>query len=512
VTHLYRGGVIHAPRERHLTSFLVRHGRIAWLGTEAEADSLGLDGGSVTHLEGALVTPGFVDAHVHATSTGLTLLGLDLSCVTSARSLLEAVAEAARAQPGSLLLGHGWDESQWSSDSLPTADELDRASTGARVYLTRVDAHSALVSRALMREIPEVTSMRGFSESGWVTQEAHHALRDLALRNVDDATRERAQTAFLERAAQCGIVCVHEMAGPVISSVEDCTQLLALARARKGVDVQAYWGELAQSGGIDTARRIGAIGTGGDLFVDGSLGSHTACLHEPYRDAPSTVGREFIDVESLIEHVDSCVRAGEQTGFHAIGDAATDAVMSAYSRAAATHGVDTIARLRHRVEHAESLSASSIQQCARLGIIASMQPVFDARWGGDHGMYAQRLGPQRAQDLNAIGALHCAGVTVAFGSDAPVTPLDPWGAIHAAMNHRNPSQRIDLDQSLHAHTRSGWHAARVDGVGRLEVGAPAHLAIWSLADGIPVSGATSLRTLIDGVTSWNSGELEDLPC
>ncbi|MFM8156065.1 MAG: amidohydrolase family protein, partial [Actinomycetes bacterium] len=114
-------------------------GRIAWVGSDDEVRGLSIGAASVTELEGALVTPGFVDAHVHATSTGVTLLGLDLANARSARDVLAAVSREAAAHPHSLILGHGWDESGWQDSALPTAHELDRASSGARVYLTRVD-------------------------------------------------------------------------------------------------------------------------------------------------------------------------------------------------------------------------------------------------------------------------------------------------------------------------------------------------------------------------------------
>ncbi|MFM8155851.1 MAG: amidohydrolase, partial [Actinomycetes bacterium] len=318
----------------------------------------------------------------------------------------------------------------------------------------------------------------------------------------------------LDEAARHGIVSVHEMAGPVISSARDCLSLMSKATERGGTQAIAYWGELAQHGGIDAAREIGATGTGGDLFVDGSLGSHTACLHAAYLDAPETTGREFIDRDELIAHVDMCVRAGQQTGFHAIGDAATDAVIAAFTTAAETHGSALVSRQRHRIEHAESMSNRGIAECARLGLIASMQPVFDERWGGADGMYARRLGRERAALLNPIGDLRRHGVQVAFGSDSPVTPLDPWGAIHAAMNHRTVAQRIDLDSALEAHTRAGWQAAGMDHGGRVEVGEAAHLSIWATgeSEALPPAGAQALRTLRDGVIIHDSGFLQDASC
>jgi len=513
MAHLYRGGRILSSGSRAQTALVVDDGRIAWIGDDDDAAGLSLSGVSITNVEGALITPGFVDAHVHATSTGMTLIGLDLSQARSALDVLDAVERECDRFPGSVIVGHGWDESYWSDPTLPTAHELDRASKGARVYLTRVDAHSALASAALIDHVEGVRGLRGFSDSGWVTQESHHALREYALGSISQPTRTRAQSAFLTEAARKGIVSVHEMAGPVISSESDCRDLLAAADELSGTSVVAYWGELAQFGGIDVARGLGARGTGGDLFVDGSLGSHTACLHEPYLDAPHTSGRVFIDVDVLNEHVDLCVRAAEQTGFHAIGDAATQAVVGAYQRAAKIHGLDLVRGQRHRIEHAESMSAVSTSECARLGIIASMQPVFDQRWGGSDGMYISRLGRDRASKLNALADLSNAGVVMAFGSDAPVTPLDPWGAIRAAMGHRTVVQRVGLALALDAHTRVGWHAAGVDDSGRLDVGERAHLAIWAPpAPGeVPEAGATAARTIIGGITCWDSGQLEDQP-
>lgn len=511
MAHLFRGGRILGGSSPALTSMVVDDGRIAWFGSDDEAAGLSLNGAAVTELEGALVTPGFVDSHVHATSTGLTLLGLDLSGARSAADILDAVAREADCYPHSLILGHGWDESVWQVRRLPTAEELSRASSDARVYLTRVDAHSALVSSALISAAAHSREERGFSESGWVTQEAHHALREHALGTLSSSETARAQDAFLIRALECGLVGVHEMAGPMISSEVDCAALIATAGSRPSPLVTVYWGELAQSGGIETSRRIGASGCGGDLFVDGSLGSHTACMHQPYLDAPASSGREYIERESLIEHVHRCVEADVQTGFHAIGDAATQAVMAAYSAAASVYGRDRVASQRHRIEHAEALCEADIHECARLGIIASMQPVFDARWGGKAGMYSERLGWDRAKLLNPLGDLHRSGVNIAFGSDAPVTPLDPWGAVRAAMNHQSPAQRVTLSTAVDAHTRAGWHAAGVDDAGRLKVGAAAHLAIWaaSTPEGIPGAGSTALRTIVGGECVFDSGQLQD---
>ncbi|RQX12716.1 amidohydrolase, partial [Micromonospora chalcea] len=174
---LYRGGVLHCPADPSATALLVRDGRIAWLGTDADAPSAD----RVVELGGALVTPAFVDAHVHATDTGLALSGLDLSAVRSAGGLLEAVSAFAAGLPGdAVVLGHGWDESGWADPVLPDAAALDRAAGGRRVYLSQASIHSALLSAALLAACPEVVSASGHEASGWLRRDAHHVVRAAA--------------------------------------------------------------------------------------------------------------------------------------------------------------------------------------------------------------------------------------------------------------------------------------------------------------------------------------------
>ena len=138
---LYRNGRVRSAAEPRATALLVDDGRIAWMGETGEPSA-----DRRVDLAGALVTPAFVDAHVHATSTGLALLGLDLTATRSLTEALDLVERAARSSRGRPLLGHGWDENRWPERRAPTTAELDRASYGGVVYLSRVDVHSAAVS------------------------------------------------------------------------------------------------------------------------------------------------------------------------------------------------------------------------------------------------------------------------------------------------------------------------------------------------------------------------------
>ncbi len=487
---------------------------IAFVGAESQAPTADRR----VDVGGALLLPAFVDGHVHATDTGLVLTGLDLARVRSKGELLDAVSRRTRELRGHVMLGHGWDETAWADRDLPTSAELDRASFGSLVYLSRVDVHSALASGALMASVPGLTALPGFTPEGWVTRDAHHAVRAAAMGSLTVAQRRDAQRRMLTHAASLGIGAVHEMAGPAIGGIDDVRALQTLAAAGAVPDVVVYWGQVAADGGLDVVRELGAQGAGGDLFVDGAIGSRTACLRSPYADAPGTDGALYLDEDAVADHLVRSTLAGVQAGFHVIGDAAMDAVIHGLLAAVDIAGRDRVRSLRHRLEHAEMLDAAQIAVLAGLGVVASVQPAFDAAWGGSASMYAERLGTDRGTQLNPYAALHAADVPLVLGSDAPVTPLDPWGTVRAAVNHRTATSAIDLLTAFDAHTRAAHAAVGDTTAGRLAVGAPATYAVWT-ADFDPTGwpdlspGAVRpicQRTVVRGTTVHDSGELEEV--
>lgn len=476
-TTLLIGGRVHTPSSPDATAMAVTNGTVVWSGQDDPGRALHPDA-EVVPLHGALVTPAFVDAHVHATATGLHLTGLDLTGIRDAGELLSAVSAAAT--PGEVLLAHGWDESTWTHSRLPSRTELDEAVGQTPVYLSRVDVHSALVSSALVALAPQARNTDGWSPEGVLTREAHHQVRAAARAAITTGQREQAQRAFLHAAAAAGIASVHECAGPDISGTDDLRSLLDLAAEPGLPEVIAYWGELEA---LDTAQRLGVHGLAGDLFVDGALGSATAALCEPYADHPDTTGARYLDAPAITEHLLRCTEAGLQAGFHVIGDAAVAEVVEGFRRAADTLGPRTLAAARHRLEHVEMIDAEQARALAGWGVVASMQPAFDATWGGNDGMYARRLGVERAAGLNPFAMLAAEGVPLAFGSDTPVTPLNPWANVRAAVHHHTPESRLSARAAFNAHTRGGHRAAGVnDGItGALVPGAPAHYTIWDAA-------------------------------
>ncbi|MGW0704814.1 amidohydrolase [Streptomyces sp. NPDC002643] len=498
-TVLLRGGEVHSPADPFATAMVVERGQIAWVGSEGAADAFAEGVDEVIDLEGALVTPAFTDAHVHTTATGLALTGLDLSTAPTLEAALAAVREFAAARPADrVLLGHGWDASRWPGGRPPTRAELDEATGGRPLYLSRVDVHSAVVTTALLDLVPGADTF----DDGPLTRDAHHAVRATALGAITPAQRTDAQRAALAHAASLGIGSLHECAGPEISSEDDFTGLLRLAAEEPGPRVVGYWAERAEEG-VVKARSLGAVGAAGDLFVDGALGSHTACLHEPYADAEHT-GTAYLDAAAVAAHVVACTEAGLQAGFHAIGDAAVTSVVEGVRAAAEKVGLARVRAARHRVEHAEMLTPDTVAAFAELGLTASVQPAFDALWGGDEGMYAQRLGVERARTLNPFAALLRVGVPLAFGSDSPVTPLDPWGTVRAAAFHRTPEHRVSVRAAFTAHTRGGWRAIGRDDAGVLVPGAPADYAVWR-------TGELVVQAPDDRVARWSTDPRSGTP-
>ncbi|MFF4245415.1 amidohydrolase [Streptomyces sp. NPDC001822] len=504
-TVLLRGGDVHSPADPFATAMVVERGHVAWVGSEGAADAFASGVDEVIDLEGALVTPAFTDSHVHTTSTGLALTGLDLSGARTLSDALGLVRAFANSRTGDrVILGHGWDEARWPEQRPPSRAELDEAAGGRSLYLPRVDVHSAVVSTALLDLVPGVTSMPGYHPEAPLTGDAHHAVRAAAHGAVTPAQRREAQRAALAHAASLGIGTVHECAGPDISDEDDFTGLLALAAEQPGPRVFGYWAErIEDAKGARRVRELGAVGAAGDLFVDGSLGSHTALLHEPYADAPHT-GTGRLDAAGIAAHVTACTEAGLQAGFHAIGDAAVTAVVDGVRAAAETLGLARVRAARHRVEHAEMLTPQTIAAFAELGLTASVQPAFDAAWGGTDGMYAARLGAERAATLNPYAAMLRAGVPLAFGSDSPVTPLDPWGTVRAAAHHRTPEHRISVRAGFTAHTRGGWRAVGRDDAGVLVPGAPADYAVWR-------TGELLVQAPDDRVARWSTDPRSGTP-
>lgn len=474
----------------------VTDGVVSWIGEDRTGRALH-PGVTVTDLGGSFVAPAFVDTHVHLTDLGLSLIGLDLSHCRSLGECMRELTQHALSSSDALVWGHGWDDAAWPEHRAPSTADLDAAAPGRPVYLARVDSHSAAVSTPLRAVAPAIETSTGFSAQSPLTAAAHHVARLTARSMITADTRRRARSAALDHAAAHGIVAVHECAGPIVSGLDD---FRAVMESDHGVEVRGYWGEV-----VDTAERArqlladtGAHGLAGDIFVDGSFGSRTAWLSSPYADSPGS-GVSYEDVDALTAHISACTAVGVQAGFHVIGDAAVTAAVTAFSRVVAEWGTPAVAACGHRLEHLSMVTPEQADLLSSWGVIASVQPMFDAVWGGSDGLYAERLGGERAAALHPLARLASAGVSLAFGSDAPVTRLDPWATTRAAVNHKTPGSAVSPRAAFAAATRGAWRAGGVrDGLaGTLVPGAPASFAVWDVDELV-------VRAPKDSVQRWST--------
>lgn len=501
-TTLYRAGSILSRGDGAAESMLVGEGRIRWLGPDSEADRHVDGADEVVHLDGALVTPAFVDAHAHLSQTGAGMRGVDLSDVRSLAEALGRIESAARAVAGRAVFAPNWDETGWPERRPFTAAELDRATYGGVVYAPRVDGHSAVVSSALAAAA-RIRDADGRLPDGLVITDAHHQARDTFASSVPPAQRRDDIAAALRAASEAGIAVVHENGGPVVSSAEDFADVLDVARRPGLPDVVGYWAELAESAQAarELVRRHGAHGLAGDLSADGSIGSRTASLRAPYADLPTDpdhCGNAYLSMAQVCRHLEACTAAGVQGGFHVIGDRGVATVLEGMEAAAAVTGLDAFRRTGHRLEHVEMLGGGEVRRLARLGVMASVQPAFDAAWGGPAGMYAERLGVERVSGMNPFRTMLDAGLVLALGSDSPVTPFAPWEAVRACVRHHAHAERLSPTAAFRAHTVGGHRAAGARG-GELREGAEATFVVWDrrgpglpdLADGQPAPQAVT---------------------
>lgn len=501
---LLRGGYVHTPADPHATALCIEDGAIVWTGDDDASAHFEEGADRVVDLAGRLVTPAFVDAHAHLAQTGFAAAGVDLATPTL-HDALDALAAHAHGTSDPVILGSGWDDTVWPEGRAFTREEVDRATGGRPAYLARVDEHSAVVSSAFLDACPDVVHAEGYDVSGRVERDAHHAAREGLFRLLPPSAREDAIQRALRLAASQGIGMVHELGAPHICPPEDLLVARSLSGAGGLPEVVGYWGEL---GAVDTARELGAVGLAGDLCMDGSLGSWTSALRAPYADHPHDPAHEghlYVDAEQVTAHVLACTEAGLQAGFHVIGDRAVDEVVAGFAKAAETLGDGAVVRGRHRLEHLEMVAPEHLETLGRLGITASQQPVFDALWGGDSGMYAQRLGRERAAGMNAFASLNRAGVALAFGSDTPVTPLGPWAAVRAAAWHQTEPERVTVRAAFNAHTRGGWRAAARDEGGVIALGAPASIAVWDVPSDLVV------QTPDARVAAWSTDPRAGVP-
>jgi predicted amidohydrolase YtcJ len=455
----------------------VRGDRIAMVGENADVLKLKGPETQVIDLGGKFIMPGFNDAHTHLSEGGAQRLNVNLVGVKSLDEFRERIrAKVEAAAPGDWILGGGWDENLWPVKTVPTRWDVDEVSGDHPVFLDRVDGHIAVANtRAL--QLASITIASRDPKGGKIDRDANSQpngiLRETARAAVVNAIpepthdkRRQAMESALAEAAQWGVTSVQDNSHSwedfkILEEIEKDGKLTA--RISEWLPFNNALDELdskrKQHPKSDPMLHTGML----KAFMDGSLGSHTAALLEPYADDPKNSGLPQYDATKLKDMARERVLAGYQLGFHAIGDKGVQLALDAFAEAqkaakeqkvkAANGGDD----YRSRIEHAQVVTPLEIVKFRDLKVIASMQPshlLSDMKWA------EARLGDKRAAHSYPWNEFLKRGVTLAFGTDYPVEPITPFRGLYAAITRRSedgkqeyfPDQRITMDQAIAAYT------------------------------------------------------------
>lgn len=471
---------------------LVRSGRLAAVGSALPR----VAGVEEVDGQGRFVVPGLWDQHTHLTQWALVRRRLDLSSATSAAHALTLVADRLAAAPptgGAPLVGHGFRDGLWPDE--PTVAALDAVAGDVPVVLVSGDLHCAWASSAGLRFLGARTVAGLLRESDWLPLQGR-------LEHLPDATVDALVGEALADAAARGVVGVVdvEIADNLAVWRRRATAGPVPVRVRAGV-WQPYLDRVVReelSTG-DPVAGAGSLVVQGPLkvIVDGSLNTRTAWCDEPY---PGTADHGVLSVPSaeLVPLLAHATRHGLQVAVHAIGDAAVRLALDAI----ATTGA------RGSVEHAQLVAADDVERFAALGVVASVQPAHLL----DDRDVAARHWAGRTDRAFPYGALHRAGVRLAFGSDAPVAPLDPWLAIDAAVHRAAPgdapfhaAQAVAADVALASSVDGEPLALRVGGSGDLVVLDDDPVALAATPGGLVGIGVAG--TMVAGRWAFRDGSL-----
>jgi predicted amidohydrolase YtcJ len=447
--------------------------RILAVGSGAEVRKLVTPGTRVVDAHGMMLVPGFIDSHVHFLTGGIGLASVQLrDARTPAEFVARIKAYAATLPPGAWITEGNWDHERWGGE-LPRREWIDSVTPNNPVWVNRLDGHMNLANSAALRAAG-VTRATPDVAGGTIVRhpngEPTGVLKDNATALVERAVpappaeqQDRALDAAMRFVAEQGVTSVHNMGSwEELAVFERAHRAGRLATRIYAAVPLATWERLrdrvASGGRGDGWLKIGGL----KGFVDGSLGSHTAAMLEPFTDVPTDTGLFVNTPENLYRWVSGADRAGLHVIVHAIGDRANRVQLDIFERVARENGARD---RRFRIEHAQHLHPAEMPRFRQLGVIPSMQPyhaIDDGRWAD------KVIGRERAKGTYAFRSLLDAGAALAFGSDWFVAPPTPLEGIYAATTRRTlddrnpggwvPEQKITVEEALRAYTRGAAYA------------------------------------------------------
>ncbi len=459
---------------RPWTEALACHdGRLVAVGSNADIRALA---GPETHIVdcgGRLVLPGLTDAHVHFLGYAVRRKQVSLFGLTDPAAVRERVAAAvAAAAPGEWVMGWGWDSNRW--DTQPTAGMLDDISPRNPVVLARMDMHTwwansrAMAQAGVTAETPDPieASIGRYADgrpTGLFSEWNAIALIERHIPQPDEGTLAAWLEETIAKAHRLGLTGIHDQ-----RIEREGAQSLRLFQAlkRRGKLALRVHSNIAADY-LAEAAQIGLTSGFGDdnlwlghmkAFADGAMGSGTAAMLEPYEGQPQNTGIVVTPPEELWQLIAAAAEAGFPISVHAIGDRAVRDVLDVMGEWATTRGPTTHLPMPHRIEHVQVMHPADLDRPAANGIVASVQPIhLQSDW-----RTADRVWGGRARYAYAFRSLLDRGTALAFGSDAPVAPLNPMLGIHAAVTRQDevgepaggwyPAERLTVAEAIEGYT------------------------------------------------------------
>ncbi len=500
----------------------VRGETIIALGSTADISKYILEGTTqVIDAKGRLVIPGFNDAHVHFGPLDPDYI--ELRYTTDPGVITEKVkAQVAKSKPGELIRGGHWEHEMFTDKKWPAKELLDKVSPDNPVVLSRADGHSVLVNSYVLRASGitknSADPFGGEIQKDPVTGEPTGILKEIAagLVKTGEIKSERTPDEEIARKWQGYLLALKEARELGVTSVQ----------IPGSADFDAYK-KLQNDGELTSRVDIGRTLTADTIllskyldlekefphegnwirfgylkaFIDGTIGSGTALMFEPFTDNPGTSGLAMMPYEAFENMVVTADKYGFQVGVHAIGDKGNNWTLNAYEKALNINGKRDS---RHRDEHAQVLLLSDIPRFARLGVIASMQPTHCI---SDKKFCEKRIGTERSKGAYAWKSLVDAGAVMAFGTDYQVEPLNPMEGLYAAVTRKDrlgeegegwlPQQKVSMGKAIEYYTLGGAYAQFMeDRKGILKTGYLADIVITD-KDLLTISGNEIMKTRVD---------------
>lgn len=453
------------------------NGRIIAVGSVQEIERLAGPDTEVINLYGKLVLPGFIDAHTHYVSGGFHLLGVDLKNAKDEEEFGRLLAEhSAKLPPGAWITGGDWDHDKWPSGEYPTAELIDRFVSDRPVLVSRYDGHMTAANSMALR-LAGVTARTPDPPGGTIVRKPgsrqpagtlKETASGLVYRVIPPNSRDEVKLAIttaLKHTAEKGFTSVHQV--DVMPLHMDIYQELIDSgemTARLYGYIPISQREKLTSLGIQQNFSNDWLTLGGVKgFIDGSLGSSTALFFDPYTSDPSTSGLYIVDPQEFRQSMIEADAAKLQLAIHAIGDRANSEMLDVFEEIIERNGPRD---RRFRIEHAQHVRESDVARFKELGVIASVQPYHAV----DDGRFVlARIGEERCRETYAFGWFLEHGVTMAFGSDWTVAPLDAILGLDAAVTRRTldgknpdgwyPEHKVPVEEAIKAYTLDAAYAA-----------------------------------------------------